>query len=182
MGSRGIGYDMMINKKFQSASKFGVFSVVNIVSEWGEPKTQDKMIQAQLTYSLFKSLQVTAGFHYDPEFGSKPAVGLLYTYTNNDLLWVVNARVDIQSKPTYEVMTLLEYMPAISEKVNLYSRIQGLYGYASKWDTHARSYLQGRLGLNYNEFNFGAAANLDYYGPNRINKNNFGGFISVLLF
>lgn len=182
IGSRGVTFNMLLNKKFQSLPKVGFFSVVNYVGEWGEPDVKDRMIQGQLTYTVIKGLDVTAGFHYDPEFGVKPAAGLLYTWVKKDWVVVLNGRVDIMSKPAYEGMALVEYTPKLNDTFKLYTRAQGLYGYATEWKGHSRSYIQGRVGLSYKEFSFGVATNIDFYGPLKVNENSFGGFVTMLLF
>ena len=38
---------------------------------------------------------------------------------------------------------------------------------------------QLRLGLTFRNFTFGAGSNIDYYGPQRVNKNTYGGFLKI---
>ncbi|HUH25177.1 MAG TPA: hypothetical protein VLY87_00990, partial [Flavobacterium sp.] len=67
-------------------------------------------------------------------------------------------------------------------KFNLYTRLQGLYTHQLGHDFHSRSYVMLRAGLTYKDVTFGAAANFDWYGPMKVNKNNVGGFVAVNLF
>lgn len=82
----------------------------------------------------------------------------------------------------FDALALVEYKPEINEKLNLYTIVQGLYTHNLGYDYHSRSYVMLRAGLTYKDITFGAAANFDWYGPMKINKNNFGGFVAVNLF
>jgi len=81
-----------------------------------------------------------------------------------------------------EVMTLIEYKPKVNAALNFYSRIQGLYGFVPESNIHNRSYIMLRAGLSYREFSFGLGSNFDWYGPMKHSENNFGIFLSALLF
>ncbi|MNR40776.1 hypothetical protein D3C85_1590980 [compost metagenome] len=119
---------------------------------------------------------------YTPVYGFRPVSGLIYSYNSKDLLLIVNPKVDLADDLATETMAIVEYKPKINEKLNFYSRIQGLYGFVPDSGTHNRSYLMLRAGVSYKEFTFGAASNFDWYGPMKHNENNFGIFVSALLF
>jgi len=44
-------------------------------------------------------------------------------------------------------------------------------------DHHDRSYIYGRIGLSYKKVGFGLGTNLDWYGPNKLRKDNYGIFV-----
>jgi hypothetical protein len=181
-GTRGVMYQLLVNKKFISVPRLGFFSVTNANAAWEKEVTPDIMTQAHLTYSVFKGLDVTSGMQYSPVYGFRPVAGLIYSYATQDLLVIVNPKVDIADDLASEGLALIEYKPKINQKFNFYSRIQGLYGFVPKSGDHNRSYIMLRAGLSYKESSFGAAANFDWYGPIKHNENNFGVFGSVLLF
>lgn len=181
-GSRGFSYQMIVNKKFQSVPKLGFFSVTNFQAEWGEPKVNDYMLQGNLTYSLIKGIDLSGGFIWNPIDGIRPSAGIIFSYGNPELLIVANPRIDLTKKANFDALVLVEYKPKVSEKLNLYSRAQGLYTHNLGNDLHARSYIMLRAGLTFRDISFGAAANFDWYGPMKINQNNVGGFVLVNLF
>lgn len=180
-GNRGMNYQMIVNKKLQSVPKLGFFSVVNILAPWEKEEIKDFMAQGNLTYRLFKGLDLSSGFIYTPFQGAMPSAGLMYSYANPSALLVVNPRFDLANDGSFETMVLAEYKPVIKEQWRFYSRLQGLYALTYDEQKHSRSYLMLRAGLTYKDFTFGAGANLDQYGPFKEYKYNIGGFVSVPL-
>lgn len=181
-GSRGIFYQMIIAKKFQSIPKLGFFGLTSVNAAWEKEITPDIMSQAHLTYSLFKGLDVTAGFQYSPVYSFRPVASLMYSYASPDFMVVVNPKVDLADDAATETMVLLEYKPKINEKLRFYSRVQGMYGFVPESGTHNRSYILLRAGLSYKEFSFGAGSNFDWYGPFKHNENSIGVFVNTLIF
>lgn len=181
-GNRALAYQMIINKKLQSIPALGFFSVTNIQPEWGKPKMDDYMVQGNLTYSLIKGIDLSGGFIWNPVDGIRSSAGLIFSYGNPELLAVVNPRIDLSKNANFDALALVEYKPVINEKLRLYTRLQGLYTHNLGYDFHSRSYIMLRAGFSYKDFSFGAATNLDWYGPMKINKNNFGAFIALSLF
>lgn len=181
-GDRALAYQMIINKKLQSVPKLGFFGVTNIQPEWREPKMNDYMLQGNITYSIIRGIDLSGGFIWNPIDGIRPSAGVIFSYGNQDLLAVVNPRVDLSKNANFDALALIEYKPKLTEKLNIYTRLQGLYTHNLGYDFHTRSYIMLRAGLTYKDITFGAAANLDWYGPMKTNQNNFGGFVAVNLF
>lgn len=182
VGSRGVYYQLMINKKFQSIPRLGFFSVTNGNAAWEKESTPDIMTQSHLTYTLIKNLDVTAGFQYTPIYGFRPVAGFIYTYATPELLIVANPKIDLAKDWASENMVLVEYKPKINEKWSLYSRAQGLYGFVPETGAHNRSYIYLRAGLSYKEFSFGVGSNFEWYGPVKYNENSIGAFINIQIF
>lgn len=182
VSNRGVGFQLMVNKKIQSIPKLGFFSVTNVVGEWGSRNSKDYMTQGNLTYKIIKGFDVVGGFHMTNASGFRPTAGLMYSYKKSDFMFVVYPRIDLMKNGVIEGFALIEYKPRINNNWKLYTRIQALYGQTLNLDLHARSYLVARLGLSYREFNFGIGTNLDRYGSMKKNINSFGVFFSVVLF
>ncbi len=180
-GNRGMSFQMIIDKKFQSVPRLGFFSVTNLVGEWDNNRIEDYMTQANLTFEFAKGFKLTGGFHVTPVTGIRPTAGVMYTYANPDWLVVVNSRTDLSQDINVEGLVLVEYKPKINDKWRFYSRLQGLYEYNTVIEKHYRSYIVARAGVSIKEFTFGAGANIDYYGPAEHNENNVGGFLSFQL-
>lgn len=180
--NRGLAFQMIIDKKFKSIPKLGIFSVTSLVGEWDNDQINDYMTQASLTYEVLKGLKLAGGFHVTPVKGMRPITGIIYTVANPTWLFVANSRIDFSKDSNVEGLVLVEYKPKINDKWRFYSRLQALYEYNTIIDMQTRSYLMARAGLSYNEFSFGLGSNIDYYGPEKHNENSFGGFVSFLLF
>lgn len=181
-GHRAFSYQMIVNKKLQSVPGLGFFGVTNFQAEWGTPQINDYMLQGNLTYSFIKGFDVTGGFIWNPVDGIRPSAGIMYTYGSPDLLIVANPRIDLSENANTDLLALIEYKPALSEKLRLYSRAQGLYTYNLGHEFHARSYAMFRAGITVRDVSFGFAANFDFYGPTKHHEYNMGGFVLVNLF
>ena len=181
-GNRGFGYQMLINKKIQSVPKFGFFSFTSLQSEWGESLMNDYIVQGNLTYNIIKGIDLSSGFNWNPIDGIRPSAGVLLSYGNPNLLSIVNPRIDLTKNPNFDVFGMVEYKPNINERIELYTRLQGLYSRNLGHDIHARSYIMLRAGLTFKDITLGVASNLDWYGPLKQNESNFGGFIALNLF
>ena len=180
-GDRGFYFQFVSNKKFQSIPKLGYYFATDLQTEWGESKVDDYMLQGHLTYTLTKGLNAEAGFFLNPVDGIRPSVGLVYSYFNKDWFVLANPRMDVAKNPNTELFGIIEYQPKLNEKLSLYTKFQGLYTQTLGLDAHARSYVKLRAGLTLKEFSFGLAGNFEFYGSDKINKNNFGVFLLMRL-
>ncbi|CAH0165952.1 hypothetical protein [Chryseobacterium sp. Bi04] len=182
-GNKGIASQMTINKGFQEVRGLGFFSAANISSKWNEDRSNDAMIQVNITYEVIRNIRVLGGMHYTPTTGLRPTAGLLYSLSTPEFLLIVNPRfIGFSEKSIAEGMILLEYKPAINKNWKGYSRVQALYSETIKDGAHARSYLMLRLGVSYKPLTFGLGANWDRYGPFKESKQNFGVFAAIRLF
>ncbi|PKB18777.1 hypothetical protein [Flavobacterium sp. 5] len=182
VGSRGVSFQMIIDKKIESLPQLGFFSVVDMNSDWNEKKTDDLMVQANLTLDLVKGFRLYGGFHHTVVTGLRPSAGLIYSFVNKKWTIITAPRIDLQKNPNIEGIALIEFKPKLNENWGLYYRVQGLYSYMTEIEDHGRSYIRARAGLSYKEIAFGAGANIEYYGPMKHNENNIGFFTNVLLF
>lgn len=181
-GNRGVSLQMIVNKKFRSLPSLGVFSVTNYVVEWDSKNLSDLMTKASLTWQVVKGFDLMAGVHVTPFTGTRPSAGLMYTFANRKWLAVANQRFDIKQDGAAEMLLLGEFKPSISRNLYLYTRAQALYAFNTRDAAHERSYVFLRAGLTWKEFSIGAAANFDYYGPMKVFKGNYGGFLMIQLF
>ncbi len=181
-GNRSLNYQVIIDKKLQSIPRIGFFGVNYIQPEWGESKMTNYMIQGNITYSIIRGINLSSGFIWNPFDGIRPSSGVILTYGNPKLLVLINPRVDLTKNSNFDALSLIKFKPKLTEKLNLYTKVQGLYTHNLGFDFHTRSYVMLRAGITYNDISFGAATNFDWYGPMKINKNNVGGFVAVNLY
>ncbi len=181
-GNRAHAYQLIFAKKLQSLPRLGFLGISNFQAEWGKPLINDFVHQGNLTYSIGGGFDVNAGFIWEPVTGISPSAGIMYTYANPELLIITNPRIDISKEPNADVLLLMEYMPQLTKKLKLYTRAQGLYGYNFSQESHTRSYLMLRAGVSIKDITVGLANDIDYFGPEKIRLNNFGGFVRIELF
>lgn len=180
-GSRGISFQLTLDKKLGSVPKIGFFGVTDFNADWGNDQLSDMMVIGKATVDLFNGVKFGAGFQSTPG-GIRPSAALIYTYANPNWLVIAMPRVDVSKDANIEGFGIIEYKPEINQRWRFYSRLQGTYVHAMSSDLHTRSYIRGRAGLTYKEFTFGIGANMEYYGPLKHNENNIGGFLQVALF
>lgn len=181
-GHTGMAYQLMVNKKLKTVPKLGFFSITSIIGSWDKDDFEGVMTQGLLTYRLIKGLDAVAGFHYTDITGLRPTAGAIYTYASKNVLVVANPRIDLTKDAYAETMVFVEYKPSINNNWKLYTRVQGLYGFAVNNGDHGRSYLLTRLGATTKEFSFGLAANFDRFGPFKASQSNYGVFVAASLF
>ena len=182
MSDRGFYIQTIINKKFQSLPKLGFFSASGILNEWNEKQAYEVMTQSYLTFELTKRFSINTGFHYSNVTGMRPTIAIMYTYINSNWFVAFFPRVDISKERNLETFGMVEYKTKINNKFTFYSRLQGTFIHNLKWNHHERSYLYLRSGINYKEFTFGAACNMDCYGEMKSNKNSLGIFLMIHLY
>lgn len=142
-GSRGVSFQLILDKKLRSAPKIGFFGVTDFNSDWGNDQLSDMMVIGKATVDLVKGLKFGAGFQSNPG-GIRPSAALIYTYANPDWLVIAMPRVDLTKNATLETLGIIEYKPAINDEWRCYSRLQGTYVHAMKADFYTRSYLRAR--------------------------------------
>jgi hypothetical protein len=112
--------------------------------------------------------------------GFNPTAGLQYVYGGKKLFFLCAPRINIESDPSYDIMTILQYIPDINDRINLYIRLQMLNLFDK--GGNIKSYQWIRLGLEVKGIQFGLAADIDEYGPKPSAKGNFGVFIRKEIF
>lgn len=181
-GNKGMFAEIQFDKKFQSIPKLGFFAVANVFKEWDESDITDLMNQAALTYEFAPGFNLALGYQYTPFTSIRASASVSYVYASDQWLVVLAPRIDLSKDATYEMYTNVIYHPRLNENLNLYTRLSAMYNMTVKGGEHQRSYAWLRAGLEYKEFAFGLGANIDFFGPEKENINNFGVFIGIDLF
>jgi hypothetical protein len=179
MGNKYGTVNLAFSRNFSKTSKFGFFHMNTVQFDYRDETKNSFILQDLACYEVIKNLRITGGVAYS-KGGFDPTAGLQYVYSSKKLLFLFAPRVNIESNPSYDVMTILQYKPQINDKVKLYTRFQALNLFDS--DGNIRSYQWMRLGLEVKGVQFGLAANLDEYGPNPSVESNFGVFLRKEIF
>jgi hypothetical protein len=179
MGHKYGTVNLAFSRNFSQTSKFGLFHMNTVQFDYKDDSKNSFILQDLIYVETFKNIRVAGGVAYS-KGGFDPTVGLQYVYSGKKLLFLFAPRVNIESDPSYDLMTIVQYKPEINERLKLYTRLQMLNLFNS--DGNIRSYQWMRIGVELKGLQFGLAVNLDEYGPNPSVESNFGVFIRKEIF
>lgn len=178
IGNNRFGLQFLMNKKFSDESKFSFLSVTSFESSYNNDiNNLDFINNSQIGYEIYKGFGIASGLSVNRVSGLTPTIGLEYVISIRKFLLVITPSYQFGKNKNIVGLVIIEYKPKLTEKLNLYTRFQTLYNYNTNQNQHERSYLQIRLGIGIGDFKFGLATNLDYYGANKIYKDNYGIFL-----
>ena len=178
IGNNRFGLQFLMNKHFTPSSKFSFLSVTSFESTYNNDiNSLDFINNSQVGYEIYKGFGIATGLSVNRVAGLTPIVGLEYVFANKEILLVLIPTYHLSKTKNIEGLALIEYKPKLTEKLNLYSRLQTLYNLNSRENHHERSYMQFRLGMGIGNYQFGLATNLDYYGAMKVFRDNYGLFL-----
>ena len=171
--------NLVFNRNFTKNSSFGFFHMNTVQFDYRNDDKNSFLLQDLIYIEAVKNLRVAGGVVYS-KAGFNPTAGFQYVYSGSRLLVLCAPRVNIESNPSYDIMTILQYKAEINDLVKLFTRVQML----NLFDIggNIKSYQWMRIGLEVKGIQFGLAANLDEYGPNPSIENNLGVFIRKEIF
>jgi hypothetical protein len=171
--------NVSLNRSFSQKSRLGFFHMNTVQFDYKDELKNSFLLQDLLYVETFKNLRIAAGVAYS-KGGFNTTAGLQYVYSGKKLVFLCAPRVNIESDPSYDIMTIIQYKPSINDNVKLFTRVQMLNLFNS--GGNIKSYQWMRLGLEVKGFQFGLAANLDEYGPDPSVESNFGLFLRKEIF
>ncbi len=173
---------IIINRPIDVAGKFNFFNVtVGAADYQNTPSETEIVLNNSITYALGKGFSAASGLQWHYKLGFVPTVGFQYLKASPDYLIVIFPTYNFRPGPALETVALAEFKPKLSDKIRLYTRLQGLIVQDVKNDVHARSGISLRAGLTFDKFTVGLGSNLDAYGPKKLEKSNHGLFIQMRL-
>jgi hypothetical protein len=179
MGNKYGSVNLAFNRNFSQNSRFGFFHMNTVQFYYKEKFRNSFLLQDLLYVEAVKNLRVAGGVVYS-NGGFNTTAGLQYFYSGKKLVFLFAPRVNIESEPSYDIMTIIQYKTPLNDRVKLFTRVQALNLFDS--DGNIKSYQWMRLGLEVKGTQFGLAANLDEYEPNPSLVTNFGVFIRKEIF
>ncbi len=175
IGGKEYRYQHFFAKPITGNSRLGFFHTSSMYFFYDEGKNIEMMSQSYVTYQVGSYVKAAVGTFYASVPGFKTSGALQLAHSRKDLLLLVVPRIDLWKNPSYEIMSLLEYRPSISDRVHLYTRLQVLSNYGLT--QHNRSYQNLRIGLGGKNTQFGIALNLDQYGSEVVLNRSWGVFL-----
>ena len=165
-------------KNFSQESKLGFFHMNTVQFDYNDGNRNSFILQDQFFVEAFKNFRITGGVAYS-KGGFDPTTGFQYSFSGKKLFFLFAPRINIESDPSYDIMTIVHFRPQINDKLKLFTRLQMLNLFDS--GGNIRSYQWFRIGLDIKATQFGVAFNLDEYGTDPV-EFNAGVFIRKEIF
>ena len=177
-GQERFRLQQVLQRGLPGSQRFSFFAVTYADNTYKNETTKlDFVNTSQLAYNLYQGFGLTAGLNTNKVTGLSPTLGIRYIYASPKLLAAAVPDYIFSEDRNLALFALIEFKPRLSNNFKLYSRLQGLYNHNLKSSNHQRSYLQIRLGIGYRKYQFGLAANLDYFGSDKVFQENYGVFV-----
>jgi hypothetical protein len=121
MGDKYGTVNLVFNKSFSQNSRFGFFHMNTVQFYYKDDVKNSFLLQDLIYVEAVKNLRVAGGVVYS-KAGFNTTAGIQYIYSGNGLMVLCAPRVNIESNPSYDIMTILQYKPKISDHVKLFTR------------------------------------------------------------
>lgn len=178
VGAKSGMYQMTINKRFTSDSKFKFFNLINYEVDYDDQTPNTYIVQTIASYEFIRGFDVGTGANLTAFGGFKPIVSLSYSNFSRSMGILINPVYEIYKDGEFSVLARFEWHPVNDNKIQPYFSVQAL----TSWkDVHSFTYHNWRAGIQYKIFCFGPALNVEYVGKNAESTWNWGGFVNVLI-
>lgn len=179
-GNNRAALQFSVNKSIAGNWRFN--NITSATADYKNTRSETEIVVVNsLVYQFHPNFGVSGGLQYHFLKGLVPNAAFHASYADPVWLFVLTPYLNLLPHRNLESVGIAEFKPALSEKIRLYTRAQILYNHDLTDNLHDRSYYYFRLGLTIRRYTFGAAANFDYYGPQRAYKENIGGFFRVTI-
>lgn len=164
------------------SKRFEFFSLMSGAVDYKNTFTENEMvISNSVNYLITPNFKVEAGAKLHYKKGIMPGCG--FEYFKASQIWLVNLVPGYFFMPDhyFEGVAIVEFKPKITQKLRLYSKLQGMWTWDISHDSHDRSFMVARLGVSINKYSIGIGSNIDRYGASKFKRENYGLFCKVLL-
>lgn len=178
-GNNRVVTEVKLNKKFSGIPKLGVIASAYYAADYNnELRNNESMNILLLTYDIYKGLGIVSGAALNSKWGFRPFAGGMYVYSNKVFTTAISSGFYLTESNNSESIAMVQYRHPLTADWSLNTRLQGLFNLDMDTKKHDRGQLYARLGMGYEAIEFGFATNLDWYGPNKVFKENYGVYIS----
>lgn len=178
-GHRKLDFQLVYKKNFSPESKFSLLTI-SVFSQNYDPEVtlgNSIVVPVQVNYALGKKgFALAGGIEANSIAGVNTFGGLTHSFANRKFLAITVWSFFFNEGKDMKLFGLYEFKPQLNEKWTWYNRMQFVYNTSLSESVHNRSFLYLRSGLKTGPLAFGLGADWDSYGPNKINKGNFGVF------
>lgn len=178
LGNNRLAFQQVSNKSFSEYPKLKFFAITNFATDYRNSEiNMDFISNSFLGSAINKSAALGIGGFMSAKKGFYPALAARWSLARKDYFIVVNPAIYLTEYRNLVCQAIGEYKPKWNKGVYGYFRGQVLYNHNTKSNLHERSYFQSRIGIGKGRTQFGIAANEDFYGPDRLLKENYGLFV-----
>lgn len=177
-GSKRIVSSLSVNKSIAGKFRFNNSSSAAAYYDYLKGRTEMVSVNS-IIYQFHKNIGISGGMQYHFAKGFIPNAALHFSYADPSLLLALTPYYNMMPWSNMEVSAVAEYKPLLSEKLRLFTRLQGFYGHNFEKKERERGMVYFRLGLTYKKYTAGFGGNIDYYTPVRDEIQNYGGFVRV---
>lgn len=176
VGHRSYFYTHTFN--YQISDKVKLQNLILFDTEYDNDKHNILFMRNTLAYQFSKhfTLNTSIGIKNPGKFAS---MLLQYQVSGKEVLFSYAVGTTYQAGFTLEQSLLFEYTPQLTDKV------KGLFRVSAVGNVNAEEYTRGfqhiRLGVKYEEYSFGIAANLEQFNNSWKHLENIGVFAKVNL-
>lgn len=182
-GNHRLYFQLLVNKPFTPASRFGFFNVTTYTGDYTNDPTENEFVSlSNVSYTFVKHLSATLGATMNFRMGLRPFTGLQLVHTDRRWLVLITSNLYLSGDRNLEALGILEFKPRLTVSTDLYTRLQVFHNQNLSKEAHDRSYLYLRTGITRGAYSFGAGANLDRYGADFRLKENYGAFLIARLY
>lgn len=178
MGNNRANFQLTMNKAVAGKFRYNNITIATAPYEVKKGGTELIMVNSFI-YQFHRNVGVSGGMQYHFLKGFVPNVALHTSYANPTWTLLLTPYLNFLPDTNSETIATVEFKPQLNENLRLYTRATALYNHNLTTNKHDRSFYYFRLGLTFGKFTLGAAANFDYYAPQKIYKDNFGGFFKM---
>lgn len=183
-GNKRVAMTLSMNKtiagKFRYNNITSTASYYDFLDDRNLQRGRTELVSVNsIVYQFHKNVGVSAGTQYHFFKGFIPNVAMHFSYANPTWLLVLTPYYNFMPWGNLETVGIVEFKPALSDKLKLFTRAQGFYGYNFETKERERAMLYFRLGLTMQKYTVGFGSNFDYYVPQRPEIQNHGGFVRI---
>ena len=150
-----------------------------ISSDYPGDEEMRMLILSNVGYSITPNLKSTVGEMYSNSSGLQPTVGLQYMVSKKRWQWMLFPNLNISRRTDLMNISMVQCLRGLSEKMKFVFRMQSLSILNAKG--HAFSTLRFRSGFVRGRYQFGAAADLNFFDRNFEFAKCFGLFFQYKL-
>lgn len=165
--------------------KLRFISVTNYATEYkNENASENDFVSVNiLSYKITKYIGAGPSAANVAGLGWIPSLGFQFGVRKSNWAIIFNPAISLSKETNSNNVLVAEYFPRLTTGKNwkLYTRFQALYIHNLENGDHMRSSYFGRLGVSYKQYTLGFAANYDYYGRSKREKDNYGPFLRIQL-
>ncbi len=177
-GNERVAMTLSLNKSIAGEFRYNNITSTSVFYDYTKAPRELVSVNS-IIYQFHPNIGVSAGTQYHFVKGFIPTAALHLSYANPTWLFVLTPYYNFMPWANLETIGIVEYKPAVSKNLRLFTRLQGFYSQDFKENERERAMLYFRLGLTMQKYTVGFGGNLDYYRPAMNDIQNFGGFVRI---